>query len=229
MTSTLPPADLDRSLPAANLPRHRVILAVDIEQSTSRPDRVKAELRRTLYELFDQALQSAGIRRRHRDRFTDRGDGLLALIHPVDQVAKPVLLNQVVPALSQLLADYNASLPSAGRASHQLRVRIVMHAGEVHYDSNGCFGEALDIAFRLLDAPGVKKTLRATAAPLTLVISEDIYRTIVRHGYDGIDPHAFRPLIRVHLAGHRYPGWIHTPSKATQLQLTEIASHERTA
>jgi hypothetical protein len=113
MTSTLPPVDLDRSPPAASLPRHRVILAVDIEQSTSRPDRVKAELRRTLYELFDQALQSAGIRRRHRDRFTDRGDGLLALIHPVDQVAKPVLLNQVVPALSQLLADYNASSASA--------------------------------------------------------------------------------------------------------------------
>ena len=137
MTSTLPPVDLDRSPPAASLPRHRVILAVDIEQSTSRPDRVKAELRPTLYELFDQALQSAGIRRRHRDRFTDRGDGLLALIHPVDQAAKPVLLNQVVPALSQLLADYNASLPSTGRASHQLRVRIVMHAGEVHYDSRG--------------------------------------------------------------------------------------------
>jgi hypothetical protein len=173
------------------------------------------------------ALQSAGIRRRHRDRFTDRGDGLLALIHPVDQAAKPVLLNQVVPALSQLPADYNASLPPARRAGRQLRVRIVMHAGEVHYDSNGCFSEALDIAFLLLDAPGVKKTLRATAAPL--VISEDIYRTIVRHGYDGIDSHAFRPLVRVHLAGHRYAGWIHTLSKATQLRLTEITSHEQTA
>jgi class 3 adenylate cyclase len=229
VTRTLPPAGLDQSLSAASLPRHRVIVAVDIEQSTSRPDRVKAELRRTLYELFDQALQSAGIRRRHRDRFTDRGDGLLALIRPVDQAAKPVLLNQVVPALSHLLSDYNASLPSAGCADHQLRIRIVMHAGEVHYDSNGCFGEALDIAFRLLDASGVKKTLRAAAAPLTLVISEDIYRTIVRHGYDGIDPHAFRPLIRVHLAGHRYPGWIHTPSKAAQLHVTEIASYKRTA
>jgi class 3 adenylate cyclase len=229
MTRTLPPAGLDQSPPATSLPRHRVILAVDIEQSTSRPDLVKAELRRTLYELFDQALHSAGIRRRHRDRFTDRGDGLLALIHPVDQASKPVLLNQVVPALSQLLADYNASLPPAGRAGHQLRIRIVMHAGEVHYDSNGCFGEALDIAFRLLDAPGVKKTLRTAADPLTLVISEDIYRTIVRHGYDGIDPHAFRPLIRVHLAGHRYPGWIQAPRNATQLRVTEITSYKQTA
>jgi class 3 adenylate cyclase len=229
VTRTFPTADLDRASPATSLPRHRVILAVDIEQSTSRPDLVKAELRRTLYELFDQALRTAGIGRRHRDRFTDRGDGLLALIHPVDQAAKPVMLNQVVPALSQLLADHNASLPSVDRAGHQLRVRIVMHAGEVHYDSNGCFGEALDIAFRLLDAPGVKKTLRATADPLTLVISQDIYRTIVRHGYDGIDPQAFRPLIRVHVAGHRYPGWVHTPGKATRLRITEIASYKQTA
>jgi class 3 adenylate cyclase len=219
----------DASPPPAGLPRHRAIVAVDIEQSTSRPDPVKAELRRSLYDLFDQALRSAGIHRRHRDRYTDRGDGLLALIHPVDQASKPILLNRAVPALSQLLADHNASLPSVGRPHHQLRVRVVVHAGEVDYDGNGCFGEALDIAFRLLDAPGVKKALRAAADPLTLVISGDIYRTIVRHGYDGIDPHAFRPLIRVHVAGQRYAGWIHTPPRATQLYLTDVASYRQSA
>ena len=225
MTRTL----ADRPPLAAGLPRHRAIVAVDIEQSTSHPDTVKAELRRTLYDLFDQALRSAGIHRRHRDRFTDRGDGLLALIHPVDQVSKPVMLNRFVPALSQLLAGYNASLPRTGRPHHQLRVRAVVHAGEVHYDGNGCFGEALDIAFRLLDAPGVKKALRAGADPLTLVISGDIYQTIVRHGYDGIDPHDFRPLIHVHIAGRRYPGWVHTPDKTTQLHVTDIASYKQTA
>jgi class 3 adenylate cyclase len=229
-TRTLPPANHDhRTPPAVGLPRHRAIIAVDIEQSTSRPDPVKAEFRRALYALFDEALRSAGVHRRHRDRFTDRGDGLLALIHPVDQAAKPVLLSRVIPALSQLLADYNASLPRAARPPEQLRVRVVVHAGEVHYDNNGCFGEALDIAFRLLDAPGVKKALRNAADPLTLVISGDIYRTIVRHGYDGIDPLAFRPLIRVHVAGHRYPGWVHTPRKATQFHTTEIASYQKSA
>jgi len=69
-------------LPAAGLPRHRAIVALDIERSTSRPDPVKAELRRQLYELFDTALLAAGIRRQYRDRFADRGDGILALIHP---------------------------------------------------------------------------------------------------------------------------------------------------
>jgi class 3 adenylate cyclase len=229
VTRTLPPARLDQAPPAAGLPRHRAIIAVDIEQSTSRPDPVKAELRRSLYDLFDQALRSAGIHRRDRDRFTDRGDGLLALIHPVDHAAKPVLLNHAIPAFTQLLADYNVSLPRAGRPYRQLRVRVVMHAGEVHYDGNGCFGEALDIAFRLLDAPAVKKALRAAADPLTLVISGDIYRTIVRHGCDGIDPRAFRPLIRVHVAGHRYPGWIRTPPDTTQLRVTDIASYKQSA
>ena len=179
MTRTFPPARLDQTPPAAGLPRHRAIIAVDIEQSTSRPDPVKAELRRTLYDLFDQALRSAGIHRRDRDRFTDRGDGLLALIHPVDHAAKPILLNRAIPVLAQLLADYNASLPRAGRAHRQLRVRVVMHAGEVHYD--------------------------------------------------GIDPHAFRLLIRVHVAGHRYPGWIHTSHSTTQLHVTEIASYKHSA
>jgi class 3 adenylate cyclase len=139
-------------LPAAGLPRHRAIVAVDIERSTSRPDPVKAEFRGKLYELFDAALSASGIDRRHRDRFIDRGDGILALIHPVDRAPKAILLKTAIPVLSQLLTDYNASLPRASRPQRQLRVRVVVHAGEVHYDANGCFGEALDIAFRLLDA-----------------------------------------------------------------------------
>jgi len=207
---------------AISLPRHRAIVALDIEQSTSRPDPIKAELRHALYDLFEQALRSAGICRRHRDRFTDRGDGLLALIHPVDQVPKALLLNRAVPALSKLLADYNADIPPTVHLHRQLRVRVVVHAGEVNYDANGCFGEALDIAFRLLDAPSVKKTLQAATGPLTLVVSEDIYRTVVRHAYDGIDQHSFRPLVRIHIAGNHYTGWIQIPQDDVQLNVAEI-------
>jgi class 3 adenylate cyclase len=229
VTCTHQPASPAQTSATASLPRHRAIVAVDIEQSTSRLDPVKAELRQALYDLFDQALHSAGIHRRHRDPFIDRGDGLLALIHPVDQASKPILLNHAVPALSQLLSEYNASPARAECPHHQLRVRVVVHAGEIHYDGNGCFGEALDIAFRLLDAPGVKKVLRAAADPLTLVISEDIYRTIVRHGYNGIDPHAFHPLIRVRVAGHRYPGWVHAPHETAQPHLAQIATYKQSA
>ena len=158
-------------LPVTGLPHYRAIVALDIERSTSRPDSVKADLRNKTYEFFDAALYSAGIRKRHRDRYIDRGDGLLALIHPVDQAPKALLLNRAIPALSSLLADYNSSLPRPSRLQRQLRIRVVTHAGDVRYDANGCFGEALDIAFRLLDAAPVKRALRETADPLILVIS----------------------------------------------------------
>jgi hypothetical protein len=104
-----------------------------------------------------------------------------------------------------------------------------MHAGEVHYDANGCFGEALDVAFRLLDAVRVKRALRETADPLILVISGDIYNSVVRHGYDGIDQQAFHPLVRVHVAGQRFPGWIHFPEQATEYNVTQMAAYRRPA
>jgi len=211
------------------LPHHRTIVALDIEMSTNRTDPVKAELRGKMYELFDAALCSAGIHRRHRDRFIDRGDGILALIHPVDKAPKTILLNSVIPALSRLLSDYNASLPGASRAQRSLRVRAVVHAGEVHYDANGCFGEALDVAFRLLDASQVKRALRGAVEPLILVVSGDIYRSVVRHGYDGIDQRAYHPLVRVQIAGNRYPGWIQLPQETVQHRVAELASYRKPA
>ncbi len=214
---------------ATCLPCHRVIVALDIERSTNRPDPVKAVLRSKVYELFEAALLSAGVGPCHRDQFVDRGDGVLALIHPVDQVPRPLLLTRVIPHLSRLLTEYNSSLPHLSRAHRQLRVRVVVHAGEVSYDPNGCFGEALDVAFRLLDAARVKRTLRMAAHPLILVVSGDIYRSVVRHGYDGIDQGDFRPLVRVQIAGHRYPGWVHVPGAASHRNVTEIASYRQPA
>ncbi len=190
-------------------PRRRVIVALDIENSTSRPDPVKAELRTMLYELFDAALRSAGVGARRRDRFTDRGDGLLALIDPADEA---LLVPLVIPVFSQLLASYNASLPHPGGADHQLRVRVVLHAGNVHDDNNGYFGEALDAAFRLLDAPRVKTALKAAPGPLLLVVSSDLYAAVAP---DDPGPGATisSRLVTAQVAGHHYQGWIRIPAR----------------
>jgi hypothetical protein len=211
------------------LPSYRVIVALDIEHSTSRPNPIKGELRNKTYELFEAALNNAGIDSCHHDQFIDRGDGILALIHPVDQAPKALLLNRVIPMLSQFLTGYNASLPQHSQLQRQLRIRVVMHAGEVHYDANGCFGEALDVAFRLLDADRVKRILREVADPLILVVSEDIHSSVVRHGYDGIDHGTFHQLVRVRVAGRRYPGWIHLPEQGTRHTVTQLADYRRPA
>jgi hypothetical protein len=217
------------SLLLTGLPSYRAIVALDIEHSTCRPNPIKGELRKKIYELFEAALDEAGVDSCHHDPFVDRGDGLLALIHPVDQAPKALLLNRAVPLLNRFLADYNVNLPQRSSPQRQLRIRIVMHAGEVHYDANGCFGEALDVAFRLLDARGVKKEFRKMVDPLILVISDDIYRSVVCHGYDGIDHRTFHQLVRVQVAGRRYPGWIHRPEHDTRDVVTQMASYRRPA
>ncbi len=53
----------------------------------------------------------------------------------------------------------------------------------------------------------VKATLTRTTAPLVLAVSDHIYRSIIRHGYDGIDDQAFKPLVRIKLGGNIQHGW----------------------
>jgi hypothetical protein len=81
----------------------------------------------------------------------------------------------------------------------------------VHRDGNGPFGEDLDVAFRLLDAPRFKEELKSAAVPLALVASDYIYQSIIRHGYDGIDDTEFLPLVTVKVGDQRRKGWVHLP------------------
>jgi hypothetical protein len=86
---------------------------------------------------------------------------------------------------------------------------VVVHAGEVRYDANGCFGTALDVAFRLLDAPRVKEALTVAPGPLLLVVSGDIHGSLVDRGNGGVDHRAFRNVVSAEIAGIPLPGWIY--------------------
>jgi hypothetical protein len=205
-----PPWHGMRPRPWATLPVHRSIFAVDIENSTQRTNPVKEELRQHLYRLVVEALSAAGIDDHYYDPFTDRGDGVLVLVHPADEFPKPLLLSRLMPALASLLVTHNSSI-SPAEQPRILRLRAVIHAGEVHYDGKGFFGEDLDVAFRLLDAPKFKAHLRRGSVPLALVASDDIYRSVIRHGYEGIDGDEFLPLVSVTVADRRRKGWVHFP------------------
>ncbi|HEX5402375.1 MAG TPA: hypothetical protein VFX16_08750 [Pseudonocardiaceae bacterium] len=187
-------------------PHHRTIFAVDIEGSTTRNNSAKADLRGAMYELVEQSLCANGITAEFREPFVDRGDGILALVRPVDEVPKTLLLAGVVPTLTGLLVQHEEQYPD-----QHLRLRAVLHAGEVHQDIQGCFGEALDVAFRLLDAREVKDAFRLSTAPLVLVVSELIYRSIVLQGYEGIDEQDFTRVVDVPVGRVRYQGWVCLP------------------
>jgi len=193
-----------------SLPVYRNILAVDIEGSTQRRNPIKEELRELVYRLVIAALVMAGIDNQCYDPFTDRGDGVLVLLRPTDDFPKPLLLSRLIPSLGSLLSAHNSSISSAEQP-RILRLRAVIHAGEVHHDGKGFFGEDLDVAFRLLDAPKLKAHLKSGTAPLALVASDSIYQSIIRHGYDGIDGAEFVPLVTVNIGDQRRRGWVYFP------------------
>jgi hypothetical protein len=197
-----------------SVPVHRSILAVDIEKSTAalRTNPIREELRREVYSMLGTSMRAAGIGAGHCDPLTDRGDGILALVHPADEVPKTLLLNPLVPALVRLLTEHNSGLPDRDRCRRELRLRVVVHAGEIHFDGKGYFGEALDVAFRLLDAPRLKESLRRVAGPLVLAVSDIIYWSIVSQDYEGIPRAAYEPVLRVTVAGRRRTGWLHVPA-----------------
>ncbi|MFI6031515.1 hypothetical protein [Amycolatopsis magusensis] len=184
-------------------PVTRVIFAVDIEGSTKQNNTKKAGLRAAMYDMVEQSLRQAGIAEDHHEPWIDRGDSVLVLVRPVDEVPRPVFLSAVVPVLEDLLRAH-----AADHADQLLRMRAVLHAGEVHFDRNGCFGEALDIAFRLLDAPVLKELFRGTANPLLLAVSDVIYQGVVRQGYDGIDTESFTSALEVEVGGQLHRGWV---------------------
>jgi hypothetical protein len=188
-------------------PVYRSIIALDVEKSTMRTNPVKGELRRVMYDLLERSLEAAKIPGNCLEQLTDRGDGVLVLIRPHDEVPKTVILGRLIPRLANLLSDYNAQV---ARPESRMRLRAVVHAGEVHMDRRGCYGEAIDIAIRLLDSPRVKKALKLAAGPLALVISDEIYSGIVHHGY--VDASAYFPVGRVSVGERRHRGWVHIPA-----------------
>lgn len=184
-------------------PLQRIIVAIDIEGSTSRLNPAKATLRSDMYDLFESALLDCKITEDLREPFYDRGDGAMTLVRPDDGVPKTALLQTFVPALREKLAEHAAAHPD-----RMFRLRVAIHSGEVHFDQMGTFGEDIDITFRLLNAPKLKLQLQQTEAPLVLVVSDHIHRSVIRHGYDGIDGETFEPIICLEVANQQHTGWV---------------------
>jgi hypothetical protein len=194
-------------------PRQRTFIACDVEGSTTRTNTAKAALRADMYDLLEAALLECKITEDIRDPFVDSGDGVLTMVRPVDGVPKTLLLRTFVPALSAILAEHAVMHPD-----RRFRLRLAIHSGEVHFDRRGIFGEDIDITFRLLNSPELKQRLHGTDAPLVLAVSDHIHRSVVRHGYDGIDGRTFEQAILLEIAGHRHTGWVQVPAEAVAHQ-----------
>jgi Ca-activated chloride channel family protein len=159
-----------------NEPVHRSIIAVDIEkfERADRNDRIRVELRQRLRECLDNALTS------RLDpsciSSSDTGDGKLCLIN----TEHTVRVLEVADELDKLVADYNQMLANDRT---RLRLRVVVHAGQVVRDDSGWSGHAVNFACRLLDSQVLRERLAADPGDLVLMISDLIYDQLIAQGH----------------------------------------------
>ena len=169
----------------------------------ARDDLVQLYMRDALYRILRQAFGDAGIgwRSCHHE---DRGDGVLVVVSP--HVPTATLIHPLVDLIRAGVRCHNRlSSPAAA-----IQLRMAVHSGQVHRDSNGLAGEAVVHLFRLLDATAAKDSLAATGAELALVVSSYLHQTVIRHGCGLIDPAGFRS-IDVTVKQTRTRAWLHIP------------------
>jgi hypothetical protein len=201
----------------AQEPVYRGILATDIEHFARAgwTDPVRARLRARLHRLLDLALDAAAIPPSRASR-SDTGDGALLLVGA--EVPTTRLLHPAVGVLADRLAMDNRAAPGAER----LRLRLVVHTGDVIEDPYGHTGEALNHAARLLNAQAGRAVLDAVPdADLVLVVSEQVFQGVVKHAYQGIDPAAYQP-VWVTEKETSARAWIHLPGRASQPALARL-------
>ncbi len=193
-------------------PEHRSILAVDVEgfARLDRTDPIRLRVHKRLRRLLTNALLQAGADQRHY-KFHDTGDGFLATIGPA--VPKSRLLDPLIPWLADRLDRSNHR---AGQAE-RIRLRVVVHAGEVLRDPDPNVGHTVIFASRLLDAQALRICLATTSAPLVLMVSDWIYREVVQHHYGTIDPASYQP-VRATSKETDVVAWVHVPGDPGAVQ-----------
>jgi tetratricopeptide (TPR) repeat protein len=189
-------------------PVHRNILAVDIEGfgRQERDDPGRIGMREALFAVLAEGLELAGIDRGQWEQ-SDLGDGILVLISP--EVSKVRLIDPLIGEVTFALQRYN---DTAGPAS-RMRLRAVIHAGEVVRHKQTHVGSDLNYAFRLLDSETLRRWLADSTTDLALMVSDPIYQGVIRHGWGRISVTSYRQVLVTakDLSAH---AWVHVPEPA---------------
>ncbi|BBC95986.1 hypothetical protein [Streptomyces griseofuscus] len=187
---------------------YRAVLAVDIERSAGRGDRALLEIRARLTEMLKEAFEASGVDwsacLRH-----DLGDGL-RVTAPAG-TRKAALVHPLVPELALRLRTYNRGAGPLTR----IRVRIALHAGDVHVSPDGTVaGSPLEVLARLLDAPPARAALAGApkTVPASLLLSGHFYDETVRHGHLGLFPEDFRK-VGFTVKEHTADAWLQLPGR----------------
>lgn len=153
---------------------HRAIVAVDVASFTD-PMRTMIHLRAVhdgLYDMLREAFDTAGMMWKTLYH-EDRGDGALILVPP--EFPKAWLADQWHSRLLAALRRYNAVHAVEAR----IQLRVAMHHGEVHENTEGVVSHAVNLTCRILDAAQAKSALAQGGGMLALIASEAFYHDVI--------------------------------------------------
>jgi tetratricopeptide (TPR) repeat protein len=180
---------------------HRAILIVDVENfgDPARTNAHQLAVRDAMYKALRQSFARARISWAGCV-IEDRGDGVLVLVSP--EVPKSWLVTRLPARLADTLDRHNAACPEPER----IRLRMALHAGEVHQDPHGFAGASINRAFRLVEAPPSRTALRGSTGVLALIVSDWFFDEVVRH-HPAAEPSRFRQ-VRVIMKETEMTAWV---------------------
>jgi Mg-chelatase subunit ChlD len=186
---------------------HHTIIAVDVERFSQRDPAHQRKIHEGLQPLVREAVEHCGLAW-EKCYHEDRGDGVLVLAPPD---AHNERLAECLPhELAGRLREYNYGAARGAR----IRLRVVMHAGEVSHDRQGVAGPAVILAFRLLDAEELRKALARSHGVLALITSEDFFHNVVE-SHPGANPGIYQK-VRVRIKETDTTAWICLPDNHIQ-------------
>ncbi len=190
--------------------QHKTIMAVDIAGYND-PKRTTAHLlvvHKGFWDLMRTSFAEAGIPWDVCFR-ENTGDG--AMIQLPVEVAKADLVTRLPDHLLAGLRRYNATKADEAK----VRLRIALHAGEVHQGSDGTVSQATSFTFRILEAPDAKSALKESGAAFALIVSDSFYREVVKQDA-AADPVSYQ-RIPVEVKETRTEAWLRLVGAANGL------------
>jgi class 3 adenylate cyclase len=184
-------------------PQHHVFAFIDIEGSSRLSTPEKEQVQNDLAAMLEAASGRAGI---ESLAWEDRGDGYLVV--SLTDVPVRTVIESFAMSLDQALAARTIG-------ATRLRVRTIVHQGDILSGERGWRGAELDRAARLVDAVEIKAALRATAdGRMAFVVAPELYNSVIR-GYTAPDPSAFR-MRRLNTKEGPLDSWVTITGAAVQ-------------
>ncbi len=166
----------------------RTIVVVDVAGFTA-PERNPLDrlaVRRGMYEVLRIAFAESDV---DFDSCAseDRGDGALILLPP--GTTKSLVADRLPDRIAVALRRYNHTrTPQA-----QIRLRVSLNSGEVLNDGNGWVGDAVDTAFRILDAQLAKEAFAESDRMIAFISSQRFFADVIAQD-PGLLPELYSPI-----------------------------------